>query len=91
MAQIEPKGQNAIVVALLCWFWGIGYFYIGQKKKGIAAIIMGLLTCNLFNWLSAYDGYLLGQKLQNGEPIREHEVGLSFMGSIFGIFGAKDE
>lgn len=93
MAQIEPSGQNAIVVALLNFFvLGCGgYFYIGQKKKAIGGLIFSVVTCGFFNWLAAYDGYLIGQKLQNGEAVREHEVGLGFLGGIFGILGAKDE
>jgi len=93
VAQIEPSGQNAIVVALLNFFvLGCGgYFYIGQKKKAIGGLIFCIVTCGFFNWLAAYDGYLIGQKLQNGEAVREHEVGLGFLGGIFGILGAKDE
>jgi len=99
VAQIEPSGQNAIVVALLNFFvLGCGgYFYIGQKKKAIGGLIFSVVTCGFFppispwNWLAAYDGYLIGQKLQNGKAVREHEVGLGFLGGIFGILGAKDE
>lgn len=95
MAQIEPNGKNAILAGLLNWciFGCAGYYYLGQSKKGLWALIVSFVLgwTMIPQLLFAYDAYVLGQKLQNGEPIRENEVGLEFLGSIFGIFGVKDE
>lgn len=89
---ITKPGTNAVVVALLnLFFFGAGgYFFIGQTKKGIIAAIIwlvgGTLTCGMgyiTAWLFAYDGYLVGQKLQAGESIGETENGLEFLNAIF--------
>ena len=96
MAQIEPGEKNAIVAALLnlCVLGGGGYYYLGQSKKGLWAIIVTVVFL-FMGWIPAlvfaYDAYLLGQKLANGEAVRENECGLGFLSGIFGIFGAKDE
>ena len=46
----------------------------------------GTITCGLgylFAFVAAYDAYLLGQKLQNGEAIGENENGVEFLNAIF--------
>lgn len=98
MAQIEPGEKNAIVAALLNWcvLGGVGYYYLGQSKKGLWAIIVTIVFWIIgLGWIPslafAYDAYLIGQKLANGEAVRENECGLGFLSGIFGIFGAKDE
>lgn len=98
MAEIQPGDKNAILAALLNWcvFGGVGYYYLGQSKKGLWAIIVTLVLYFVgLGWipalLFAYDAYLVGQKLSNGEAVGENECGLSFLEGLFGIFGAKDE
>jgi uncharacterized membrane protein len=90
---ITKPGTNAIVVAVLnlFLFGAAGYFLMGQTKKAIISVaimlIAGPLTCflvsSIYPWIAAYDGYLLGQKLQAGESIGENENGLEFLNAIF--------
>ncbi len=87
---ITKPDTNPIVVALLnlFLFGGVGYLMMGQQKKGIISIVATLvLSCLCLGfivpWITAYDAYLLGQKLQSGQPIGENENGLAFLNSIF--------
>lgn len=90
---ITKPDANPVVLALMNLFvgGGLGYFLMGQKKKAIISWViftLGLIiTCGglsvLWQWISAYDAYLLGQKLQRGESVGENENGLSFLNAIF--------
>jgi hypothetical protein len=87
---IQKPDTNPIVVAILnLWLLGgVGYFMMGQKKKGIMSIVATLLlSCLgvgfLIPFITAYDAYLLGQKLQSGQAIGENENGLDFLNAIF--------
>ena len=87
---IQKPDTNPIIVALLNLFLlgGVGYFIMGQQKKGIISIVATLVgSCFgigvLVPWITAYDAYLLGQKLQNGDSIGENENGLEFLNAIF--------
>jgi hypothetical protein len=87
---IRKPDANPIVIAVLnlFLFGGVGYLMIGQQKKGIMCIV-GTLVLSCFGigvivpWIAAYDGYLLGQKLQSGGEIGENENGLPFLNAIF--------
>ena len=90
MGEISKPDANPIVIAILNWMilGGAGYLMIGQKKKGIMSIVACMvLWCLGLGWiislLTAYDGYLLGQKLQSGQSIGEMENGLEFLNAIF--------
>lgn len=57
---------------------GVGYFFIGQKNKGIVAIIAWVLlllppSCGTLSGLialvTAIDGYLQAQHLREGHPV----------------------
>ena len=89
---IQKPDTNPIIVAAANWlgFGGLGYFLMGQQKKAIISwvivVVVGALTCGfgwLFVWVTAYDAYLLGQKLQRGEAIGVNENGLDFLNMIF--------
>ena len=88
---ITKPDANPILFAILNWFGGcVGYFLMGQKKKGIIALvvwfILGMITCGagyMISFVFMYDAYLLGQKLQSGQSIGENENGLAFLNSIF--------
>lgn len=87
---IQKPDTNPIVVALLNLFlWGgVGYLLMGQKKKGIISIVATfVLACvgigAFIPFITAYDAYLLGQKLQSGQAIGENENGLEFLNAIF--------
>ena len=89
---IQKPDTNPIIVAAANWLGagGLGYLLMGQKKKAIISWVIffvgGTLTCGLLYVISlvtAYDAYLLGQKLQSGQEIGENENGLSFLNSIF--------
>ena len=90
---ITKPDANPIVIAICNWFIGgaLGYFLLGQKKKAIISVVIYvvLFSCTLgiglLPWLliTAYDGYLLAQKLQAGESIGINENGLDFLNAIF--------
>lgn len=90
---ISKPDANPILLAVLnlCLLGGVGYFLMGQKKKAIAAIVytVVLSMCMgigmIIPWLTAYDAYLLGQKLANGESVGEGESGLGFLSSLPGF------
>jgi len=87
---IQKPDTNPVIVAILNFFLfgGVGYLMIGQQKKGIisiAATVIGVCfgIGAIIPFITAYDAYLLGQKLQNGEAIGENENGLEFLNAIF--------
>ncbi len=95
-AMITKPDANPILLAVLNLFFagGLGYFLMGQKKKayitwgiwlGVAIISCGMLAIVsvVFAWITTYDAYLLGQKLQAGQSIGENENGLEFLNMIF--------
>ncbi len=95
-AMITKPDANPILLAVLNLFFagGLGYFLMGQKKKayitwgiwlGVAIISCGMLAIVsvVFAWITNYDAYLLGQKLQAGQSIGENENGLEFLNMIF--------
>ena len=88
----KPDANPMIVAAANFFIFGaLGYYLIGQQKKAmiaaIASVGLTVLTCGTLGWLPilvfAYDGYLLGQKLQSGQSIGENENGLEFLNNIF--------
>jgi hypothetical protein len=92
--QISKSDANPVLLAVvnLFFFGGIGYFLMGQKKKAIATMVYVLIgSFCLFGlgWIlvpiTAYDAYLLGQKLANGESIDEGECALGFLSSLPGF------
>ena len=90
--KISKPDANPILLALLNLFFGgaLGYTLMGQQKKAILSLLIvfvgGMFTCGiagLFAGVTAYDAYLLAQKLQAGEEIGQNENGLSFLNAIF--------
>lgn len=90
---ITKPDANPILFAVLNLLGiPIGYFLMGQSKKGIAALVytfvLSFVTCGA-GWfvvlLWAYDAYLLGQKLASGESIGETENGLGFLDMLPGF------
>jgi len=76
--QQPPKDPILILVLNLLLLGGVGYFIIGQKMKGIAAIVLwalGLLTCGIGSGIvaivGAIDGWMQAQQLQQGHPIAQ--------------------
>ena len=89
---IQKPDTNPIIVAAANWIGlgGLGYFLMGQQKKAIISwvicVVIGTITCGagyLFAFVTAYDAYLLGQKLQRGEAIGANENGLDVLNMIF--------
>jgi len=74
-----PKDPILILVLNLLVAGGVGYIIIGQKVKGIVAIVAWIVllfvTCGagsgLVSIVAAIDGYLQSQQLQQGHPIGE--------------------
>ena len=75
---VPPKDPILILVLNLLVAGGLGYIILGQKTKGIVAIIIwvvGWAACGIPSGivavLAAIDGYLQAQQLQQGKPVGE--------------------
>lgn len=74
-----PKDPILVLVLNLLLAGGVGYIIIGQKMKGIVAIVAWVIllfvTCGagsgLIGIVAAIDGYLQAQQLQQGHPVGE--------------------
>ena len=72
-----PKDPILVLVLNLIVAGGVGYIILGQKTKGIVAIVAWLIllvvTCGvgsgLVGLVAAIDGYLQAQQLQAGHPV----------------------
>jgi len=73
-----PKDPILICVLNLLVLGGVGYIIMGQKMKGIIAIVAWLIllvppSCGTLSGVvavvAAIDGYLQAQQLQQGKPI----------------------
>jgi len=76
--QQPPKDPILILVLNLILFGCVGYFIIGQKLKGISALvlwILGLATCGVGSGIvaivAAIDGWMQAQHLQAGHPVAQ--------------------
>ena len=74
-----PKDPILVLVLNLLVAGGVGYIIMGQKVKGIVAIVAWVIllfvTCGagsgLVSIIGAIDGYMQAQQLQQGHPIGE--------------------
>ena len=74
-----PKDPILVLVLNLLVAGGVGYIIMGQKVKGIVAIVAWVIllfvTCGagsgLVAIIGAIDGYMQAQQLQQGHPIGE--------------------
>jgi hypothetical protein len=74
-----PKDPILVLVLNLLICGGVGYIIVGQKTKGIVAIVAWVVllfvTCGAGSGLvaivAAIDGYLQAQQLQQGHPVGE--------------------
>lgn len=72
-----PKDPILILVLNLLVAGGVGYIILGQKTKGIVAIVAWVIllfvTCGagsgLVGLVAAIDGYMQAQQLQAGHPV----------------------
>lgn len=72
-----PKDPILVLVLNLLLAGGVGYIIMGQKTKGIVAIvayvILLFVTCGAGSGVvaivAAIDGYLQAQQLQQGKPV----------------------
>ena len=69
---------------------GGGYWTMGQRRKAIQTwlivLVGGFLTCGtlwVFTFVTAYDAYLLTQRVGLGERIRVDQNALPFLDRIF--------
>jgi hypothetical protein len=76
--QQPPKDPVLIAVLNLIVAGCLGYFMIGQKMKGIVAVIawcLGLFSCGIVSGLvaivAAIDVYLQAQQLKAGVPVAQ--------------------
>ena len=74
---VPPKDPILVLVLNLLVAGGVGYLIIGQKTKGIVAIVAWIVllvvTCGagsgILAIVTAIDGYLQAQQLQQGKPV----------------------
>ncbi|HEX8169218.1 MAG TPA: hypothetical protein VF824_01615 [Thermoanaerobaculia bacterium] len=74
-----PKDPILILVLNLLVLGGLGYIIMGQKMKGIVAIVAWVIllfvTCGAGSGLvaivAAIDGYMQAQQLQAGHPVAQ--------------------
>src|SRR5712691_530801 len=73
-----PKDPILVLVLNLLLFGCVGYFMIGQKMKGIAALVIwvvGLASCGIVSGIvaivAAIDGMMQAQQLQAGHPVAQ--------------------
>ena len=72
-----PKDPILVLILNLLLLGGVGYIILGQKTKGIVAIVLyvivALPTCGsgslLIALITAVDGYLQAQQLQQGHAV----------------------
>lgn len=71
-----PKDPIVVMILNLLVAGGVGYIILGQKTKGIVAIVVwlvGLIACGIPSGivaiLGAIDGYLQAQQAQQGHPL----------------------
>jgi len=72
-----PKDPILVLILNLLLLGGVGYIILGQKVKGIVAIVTCLIvavpTCGtaslLLALVTAIDGYLQAQQLQQGHAV----------------------
>jgi hypothetical protein len=71
-----PKDPILVLVLNLLVAGGVGYIIMGQKTKGIVAIVIWLvgwalcgIPSGIVAVLAAIDGYLQAQELQKGHPV----------------------
>ena len=77
--QQPPKDPTIILILNLLVAGCVGYFMIGQKMKGIVALVIyvvGLpLTCGtvsgIVSILAAIDGYFQAEQLKAGFPVAQ--------------------
>jgi uncharacterized membrane protein len=76
--QQPAKDPILILVLNLILFGCVGYFMIGQKMKGIAAVViwvLGLASCGIVSGIvaivAAIDGMMQAQQLQAGHPVAQ--------------------
>ena len=73
-----PKSPVLALVLSLLLLGGAGQIYLGQVTKGIVLIVATLLlSCigiGIIVWIvGIIDAYMIGQKLERGEPVEEWE------------------
>ena len=75
---VPPKDPILVLVLNLLVAGGVGYLVMGQKTKGIVAIIIwvvGWAACGIPSGivavLAAIDGYLQAKQLQEGKSVGE--------------------
>src|SRR5215216_528285 len=71
-----PKDPILILVLNLLLLGGVGYIILGQKTKGIVAmitwVVLTVVTCGIGSVIAvvtAVDGYMQAQQLQQGHPV----------------------
>ena len=91
MSTISVAGKNFWVAVILAFcFGGIGHFYLGQSKKGVALLILSIVMWILGlgwipAWLGAIDIWLLREKIEAGGEMGMFENGLKFLDGIPGF------
>ncbi len=95
ITQASPLSQNTkkpVLAAILSFMWGgAGQIYLGQTKKGIALIVIMLITSFValgffVTVLSSIDAYRIAKKINNGNYVGEWEFGINWSSVIIALF-----
>jgi TM2 domain-containing membrane protein YozV len=73
-----PKSSVLALVLSLLLLGGAGQIYLGQVTKGIvliaATVLLSCVGIGFIVWIvGVIDAYMIGQKLERGEPVEEWE------------------
>lgn len=87
----RPEADPFVLgLANLCLLGGGGYYWLGQRRKAWitwAVVLIGgcctLGTTWVLVFATAYDAYLLGQRLQLGEGVEEGQTALPVLRLLF--------
>ena len=87
MTKLEKKNIPPFVVAILNLFLAsLGYFIIGQTKKGISVLILWFIGIIFFGFpaliitvMAIIDGLNVATAVENGNDVDEHEYKFEFL------------
>lgn len=88
--QLQDPDPFRVALLNLLIAGGFGYWTLGQRRKAIQTwlivLVGGFFTCGtlwVFPFVTAYDAYLLTQRVSLGEGIRVDQNALPFLDRIF--------
>lgn len=90
-SSLSPNTKKPVLAAVLSFMWGgAGQIYLGQVKKGIALIVVMLITSLIalgffVTVLSSIDAYRIAKKLNSGNYVGEWEFGINWSSIVIAL------